>query len=183
MSRLPELKIDDMNEAQRAVAQEIISGPHGNVRGPYPAWLRSPELARRARALSEFIRFQSSLPALLRELAIIIAGRHWSAELEFHAHSKLALQAGLDEAVIRAIAERRRPDFSDDKEETVYELCMEMFGNHRISDAVYARALSALGEPGVVELIATLGYYSMVSMTLNAFQVALPPGEPSPFPD
>ena len=183
MNRLPPLPPESMTEEQRAVHEEIRSGPHGQVVGPYPAWLNSPELARCARALSEFIRFRSSLPAPLLELAILITGRHWKAEFEFYAHAKLAKKAGLDQGVIAALAAGRRPDFNTPDEEAVYALCVELFETNRVGEATYHRAVEAFGLPAVVELIGTLGYYSMVCMTLNTFQIGLPPGESSPFPD
>ena len=183
MSRLPPLQPETMTEAQRAVHEEIRSGPHGKVVGPYPAWLNSPELARRARALSEFIRFDSSLPAHLLELAILITGRHWKAEFEYYAHAKLAAKAGLEASIIAAIAAGRRPEFTAPEPEAVYALCTELFETNRVSDECYQQAVDRFGVPAVVELIGTIGYYSMVCMTLNTFQVGLPPGESSPFPD
>ncbi len=181
MSRIPELSAESMSDQQREVVDEIVAGPHGRIVGPYPAWLQSPELARRARSLSEIIRFRSSLPEPLKELAILITGRYWKAEFEFYAHAILARKAGLDEAIISALAEQRRPEFRDEKEEIVYEFCTQLYETHRVSDEVYARAVEAFGLQTVVELVATIGYYAMVSLTLNAFEVGLPPGEPSPF--
>lgn len=183
MNRLPPLQPESMTEEQRAVYEEIRSGPHGKVVGPYPAWLNSPELARCARAMSEFIRFRSSLPAPLLELAILITGRHWKADFEFYAHAKLAKKAGLDEGIIAMIAEGRRPEFTLPDQEAVYDLCTELFETNRVGEASYQRAVEAFGLPAVVELIGTIGYYSMVCMTLNTFQIGLPPGESSPFPD
>lgn len=183
MSRIPDLPPEALSDAQRAVREEIVSGPHGHIVGPYPAWLQSPELARRARGLSEFIRFQSSLPKRLLEIAILVTGRHWSAEFEFFAHARLARAAGVEESIVQAIAERRRPELADARDAAVYDVCSDLFETHRLADATYARAVEALGLPAVVELVATIGYYSMVSLTLNAFQVGLPPGEASPFPE
>lgn len=183
MSRIPELALDKLTPAQREVHDEIVSGPHGRIVGPFPAWLNSPELARRVRAVSEFIRFQATLPNRLSELAILITGRYWTAEFEFWAHSRLGKQAGLSQEQIDALAQRRRPAFADGDEEVVYDFCTELYEQHRVSDATYARGVEALGLQAVVELVATIGYYSMVCMTLNAFEVGLPPGERSPFPD
>ena len=183
MSRVPQLSPDTMTDAQREVHDEIVSGPHGRVVGPYMAWLQSPELARRARGLSEFIRFKASLPKRLSELAILMSGRHWKAEFEFYAHAILGKKAGLEEDLIAAIAEQRRPAFKEAHDEIVYDFCREMYETNRVGDETYARAVEALGLQVVVELVATIGYYAMVSMTLNAFQVGLPSGESSPFPD
>lgn len=183
MSRIPELRPDAMSAEQRAVMDEIVSGPHGRIVGPYPAWLQSPELARRARGLSEFIRFRSSLPERLKELAILIAGRHWKAEYEFYAHSRLAAKAGLEQSIIDAVAARKRPSFPQAEDSIVYDLCTELFDTHRVSDSTHQRAVEAFGLARVVELVSTIGYYSLVCLTLNAFEVPLPEGERSPFPD
>ena len=183
MSRIPELRPDTMSPAQKAVADEIVSGPHARIIGPYNAWLQSPELARRARILSEFIRFKSSLPQRFSEIAILIAGRYWKAEFEYYAHSALARKAGVEDEIISAIAAKRRPAFKNADDAVVYDMCMELFENRRVSQATYDKAVKALGVPAVVEMVATAGYYCMVSLTLNAFEVPLPPGEKSPFPD
>ncbi len=189
MSRIPEPNPDRMSEDQRAVYEEIVSGPHARVIGPFPAWLHSPDLARRIRAVSEFIRFRSSLPPRLTELAILVTGRFWKAEFEYYAHAALARKAGLDDAIIDAIARRQRPDFAksgtseNGDDELVYDICSELFETRRLGDSTYRRAVETLGLQALVELVATAGYYSMVSLTLNAFDVPLPPGEPSPFPD
>ena len=172
-----------MTQAQKEVVDLITSGPHQRVLGPYPAWLQSPELAKRTRALSEYLRFQSAPSKRLAELAILITGRHWKAEFEFYAHAQLARKAGLEEPIIEALAAGKRPNFANRDDEIVYDLCTEMLATHRVSDATYKRALDAFGMQTLVELIAIMGYYCMVSITLNAFEAPLPPGEPSPFPD
>jgi len=181
MARVPEFDQKSMTEEQRKVVHEIVSGPHARIVGPYHAWLHSPELARRARNLSEYIRFKSSVPKRLAELGILITGRYWQAEFEYWAHAKLAKEAGVDEAVISAIAKKQRPAFKHTDEELVYTLCMEMYETRRISEKTYQQALKALGLQAIVDLVATIGYYSMVSMTLNAFEMPLPAGEKSPF--
>lgn len=183
MPRLPDLRPEATSPEQKAVIQEIVSGPHARVVGPYLAWLQSPELARRGRNLSEFIRFKSSVPQRLLELGILMTGRFWRADFEYYAHAKLAKQAGLDESIIKDIAARRKPTFKHEDEAVVYDLALELFHSRRISNPTFERAEKLLGKTAVVELVATMGYYSMVSLTLNAFDVPLPPGEPSPFPD
>ncbi|UCH49574.1 MAG: carboxymuconolactone decarboxylase family protein [Betaproteobacteria bacterium] len=183
MSRIPELKPNTMTAAQKEVVELITSGPHQQVMGPYPAWLQSPELARRTRSLSEYLRFQSTPPKRLAEIAILITGRHWKAEFEFYAHAELARKAGVEEPIIEALAAGKRPDFANNDDEIVYDLCTEMLDTRRVSDATYKRALEAFGMQTLVELVAMMGYYCMVSVTLNAFEAPLPPGEPSPFPD
>jgi 4-carboxymuconolactone decarboxylase len=183
MNRMPDVSEENLSEEQRGVVDQIVSGPHRRVVGPYPAWLQSPELARRTRSLSEFLRFQSSPPKRLAELAILITGHFWKAEFEFYAHAELARKAGLEEPIIQAVAAGKRPEFSKADDEIVYDLCTEMFESRRVTNATYERAVESLGLQTVVELIAIMGYYCMVSITLNAFEAPLPPEESSPFPD
>ncbi len=183
MSRISELNPDALNDEQRAVHDEIVGGPHGRIAGPFHVWLNCPELARRVRAVSEYLRFKASVPKQLTELAILVTGRHWKAEFEYYAHARLAREAGLDEGIIQAIAEDRRPEFSNEDEEIVYDLFRELYDSRRVSDGTYGRAVEKLGLQAVVELVATAGYYGMVSMTLNAFEVGLPPGAEPPFKD
>jgi len=183
MTRLKEITPETMTDEQQAVAELIASGPHGKVMGPYPAWLQSPELAKRARSLSEYLRFQSAPSKRLAEIAILITGRHWKAEFEFYAHAELARKAGVEEPIIQALAAGKRPEFSNNDDAIVYDLCTEMLNTGRISDATYKRARDAFAMQTLVELVAIMGYYCMVSITLNAFEAPLPPGESSPFPD
>lgn len=183
MNRLPKLTAETMSNAQKEVVELITSGPHQQVMGPYPAWLQSPELAKRTRSLSEYLRFNSTPSKRLAEIAILITGRHWKAEFEFYAHAELARKAGVEEPIIQALAAGKRPDFANSDDEVVYDLCTEMLNTRRISDPTYKRALDAFGMQTLVDLVAIMGYYCMVSITLNAFEAPLPPGEPSPFPD
>ena len=183
MSRIPDLTPATMTEAQREVFNLIATGPHQRVVGPYPAWLQSPELAKRARSLSEYLRFQSAPSKRHAEIAILITGRHWRAEYEFYAHAELARKAGVEEHIIQALAAGKRPEFPSADDQVVYDLCTEMLNTRRISDATYERALNTFGTQVLVDLVAIMGYYCMVSITLNAFEAPLPPGETSPFPD
>jgi len=179
--RLKELTPETMTPEQRKVADAIQSGPRGaGLRGPFNALLRSPELCDAVQKVGEYVRFKSSLPAKLNELAIIIAGRHWTAQYEFYAHRRLALQAGLRAEIADAVAAGARPDEMDDDEAIVYDFATELLRTGQVSDAVYQRAADRFGERGVVDLVGAAGYYSLVSLVLNVAQVPLPPGEPEP---
>jgi 4-carboxymuconolactone decarboxylase len=183
MNRLPEISDDALSPEQRDIRDTIASGPRGGARGPFPAMLRSPELAKRAAHLGEFLRFNTSLPPRLSELAIIITARAWTAQYEWYAHAKLAIKGGLDTSIVDAIAERREPRFDKDDERIVYTFCKEMHETHGVSDATYDAAKAAFGERGIVEIIGLSGYYVMVAMTLNVARVQLPEGEPLPLKD
>lgn len=180
MERLGEIEAAALDERQRAIVASITAG-RGGMRGPFWPWLRSPDLADRAQRLGEFVRFKSSLPQRLVELAVLFTARHWRAQFEWFAHAPIALKEGLDADVVAALRYGAEPRFARDDEAAVYAVCRELYAGARVSDATYETARRHLGERGVVELVGVLGYYALVSMTLNAFRVGLPPGESPPF--
>lgn len=180
MPRLAPLDLNKLNPEQKQVADAIMSGPRGGLRGPFEPWLRSPVLADRAQKLGEYCRFGNSLPKDLSELAICLVGRHFKAQFEFYAHARLAREAGLAADVVEAVRVRATPPFKRDVEKVVYDFVTEYLDTNRVATSNYKRAIDALGEQGVVDLVGVCGYYMLVSMTLNVFEVPLPEGEPEP---
>jgi 4-carboxymuconolactone decarboxylase len=178
--RLAPLDLARLSPEQRSVADAIMSGPRGGLRGPFEPWLRSPVLADRAQKLGEYCRFSNSLPRDLSELAILLTGKRFRAQFEFWAHARLARQAGLPDDIIEAVRLGRTPRFRRPAEKVVYDVVTEYFATNRVSDGTYKRAIDTLGEQGLVDLVGVVGYYSLVSMTLNVFQMELPPGEKPP---
>ena len=179
-SRFSPLHEANMTPDQKRVAEAIQSGPRQGLRGPFNALLRSPELADRVQKVGEYVRFRSSIPARLNELAILIVARKWTAQFEWYAHHQFALKAGLDGRIAAAIAEGRQPDAMRDDEKVVYAFCTELLETAQLTDATYAAAVRLVGEQGVIDLIGVLGYYSMVSMILNVDRYPLPPGVEPP---
>lgn len=180
VGRLPPLAPDQMTEEQKRVAAGIAAGPRGGLRGPFPAMLRSPEVAERFQKLGEYLRFNSSIPAALNELAILVTARVWSAQYEWYAHHLLAMKAGLPPAIAQAVAEGRRPDGMTEDQRIIHDFCAELHATRFVSDATYTAVRDRFGEKGVIDLIAVSGYYVAVAMTLNVAQVPLPPGVPEP---
>ena len=176
--RLPDLTPEQMTPEQRRVADNAITGKRGRLPAPLRAWLHSPVFGDRAQSLGEFLRYDTSLGPALSELAILVTARFWSAQYEWYAHKKLALQAGVDPAVCDAIARRERPSLPDAKAEVVYDYATTMHADHTVYQALHDRAVALLGEAGVVELVGIFGYYTMVSMMLNEFGIGVPAGEP-----
>lgn len=179
--RFPDLRREQMSEAQKRVHDSLAGGPRGGVQGPFGPLLRSPELADRVRKLSDYLRFNTSLPARLNELAILVTARFWGAEYEWYAHKPLALKAGLEASIARDLARNRRPGNMKPDEELVYDFCTTLHRQHFVDDALFKRAMAMLGEQGVVDLIGVSGYYTLVSMVLNVAEIPLPPGEKSPW--
>ena len=176
MSRLPDLRYGDMTADQRRVHDEIAAGPRGTVVGPLRVWLHSPELADRAQKLGAYARFHSALPPALSELAILVSARQWRAAFEWASHVGPARAAGIPEAAIEAIRTGAEPALDNAKSRAVYAVARELHETRALADATYADAEAALGHQGLVDLVGILGYYTLVSMTLNAFAVPTPDG-------
>lgn len=183
MSRIPELPIESLSPEQRKVHDAIVAGPRGAIQGPLNIWLRSPKMAERAQELGAFCRYQTSLPKRLSELAILITGASWKAGFEWFVHAPIGIAAGLDSDAVEAIRTGADPEFARTDEAALYEFTRELLEKRRVSDATYERAVTELGTLGVVELVGIVGYYALISMTIVAFKVPLPQGEPEPFPE
>jgi 4-carboxymuconolactone decarboxylase len=180
-TRFPPLDPETMTDEQRAVVDSIQSGPRGaGLRGPFNALLRSPQLCDLVQRVGAYLRFGSSIPAPLNELAICMAGRKWGAQSEFYAHRRLGIEAGLNPDILDAIADGQRPSDMSADETTVYGFVTDLLSTGQVSDSRYEAVLDRFGERGVMDLVGAVGYYSLVSMVLNVAQVPLPEGETPP---
>ena len=175
MAPIPAAK---MTEAQKKAAEEFTAA-RGTLSGPWAVLLRSPELVNRTRPLSDYLRFNSVLPARLSEFVILVTAREWAQKYEWNAHYPLALKGGLNPEIAKAVSEGRRPDHMAEDEEIAYDMCTELDSNHGVSDATYARALSKFGEQGIVDIVSLHGYYTLIAMVLNTARTPLPAGATS----
>jgi len=188
------LQPEEMTQAQKDLVKSIASGPRASVQGsaansgggtvgsPFNVFLRSPELGEHLQRVGSYIRFKSSLGMKLNELAILIVARHWSAQYEWFAHHRLALQAGLDPAVAEDIAQGRRPASMKPDEELVYNFVTELLNDKRVGDANYKAVLDKFGEQGMMDLIGVAGYYVLVAMVLNVDRTPIPNDGKPPLP-
>jgi 4-carboxymuconolactone decarboxylase len=180
-TRFPPLTPEEMTDEQRAVVEAIQAGPRGaGLRGPFNALLRSPVLCDLVQRVGAYVRFGTSLPAPLNELAICMAGRKWGAQYEFYAHRRLGIDAGLNPAILDAVAVGQRPTDMSDDEIIVYEFVTDLLSTGQVSDARYGAAMGRFGERGIMDMVGAVGYYSLVSMVLNVARVPLPEGETAP---
>ena len=177
MTRLPALEQSQMDDRQKQVYEAIASGPRGNVRGPLAIWLYRADLADKAQALGQYCRYDSSLVPRLSELAILTTARIWGAMFEWQAHLQPALAAGLDPNIIDSLSVDKPPIFAAEDEALVYEFTRELNIKRDVSDTLYARSISILGNAGTVDLVGILGYYSLISMTIKVFNVNPMPGD------
>lgn len=166
-----------LTPAQRQVVDEVRRGRRGTVPANVLAWLPSPDLARRAAALGELVRYESSLVPRLSELAILVVARHWNCAYEWAIHVGEARQAGVAESTIAAIGRGAVPAL-DDLEAAVEAFARELVATGRVGDATHDAVRLRLGDPGIVDLVAIVGYYTLVAFTLNARLVPSPADAP-----
>ena len=183
MSRLPLPTEADMTPRQKAVVEMVTSGPRGGVRGPFGAWLRSPDFAAIAQDLGAHVRYRSCLSDRVREVVICTTAASIRAQYEWFAHARIALEAGVSNETLEAIRNETTPTALPQDEEVAYIFAEELLRTKRVSDPTYARAVAEFGEEGVVEIVGACGYYTLVGLTLNVADVALPEGTPLPFPE
>jgi 4-carboxymuconolactone decarboxylase len=177
--RLKLLSPGEMNEDQKSTYDESIASKRGSPPPPMMAWLNSPEMAKHATRLGAVLRFDTSFPAKLSEIAILVTARHWTSHYEWYAHKRLALKGGMDAKIIEDIRCRRTPKFDDPKAQVIYDVAKSLHEGHGVSKPLYDVAIELLTVRGVTEIIGLCGYYTMVSMTLNTFEFGLPDGQVS----
>jgi 4-carboxymuconolactone decarboxylase len=180
--RLPPIAPEKWTEEQRVYAQEIIDGPRGALISPFVPLLRSPELMAHGQRMGEYLRYRSALGLRLSELAILITARHWSQQVEWAIHVPIAEREGVTVETIAAIAEGRLPKGLREDEAVLYAFSTELHQNRSVSDATWADAMRLFGEQGVVDLIGINGYYTFLSMVMNAARTEVPPSRTEPLP-
>ena len=187
MSRLPLRTRESLDDDGREVWDSITASrgsivtDEGALMGPFNAWVTAPGIGGRLADLGAALRFQSSIERRLLEVAIITVGAHWRAEFEWWAHSLMAVRHGVSPEAVAAIAAGESPALPDD-ERVVHEVARQLVETGHVDGPTYDAARGLLGDRGIVELVTLCGYYTLVSFTLNAFDVPLPPGEALAWP-
>jgi 4-carboxymuconolactone decarboxylase len=182
-SKLAEISTQDMTPEQTRVLADIVSGPRGNLSGPFLAWIHSPGLAGPAQELGAYCRYATSLETRLTELVILQTASWWQSQAEWLLHEQIAREAGLDDAVIAALKTGDVPHFDNEDELLVFQIGQSIYRDRRLTPALYARGIDCFGSTGMVELVGVFGYYALVSMTLNVFEMRPEGDAPLPFPE
>ena len=166
--------------AEHRAAMEAFRKARGGteVFGPFEPMLWSPEAMVRTGAMGDYLRFKSAYPPPLSELIILITARSWSQQYEWTVHQPIALKAGIDPAIVDAIAEGRRPEGMSGDQAMLYDFITELIQNKSVSDPTYARVLARFGEKGVVDAVTITGYYTLLAMVLNTARTPPAPGAP-----
>jgi len=187
MSRLSPLSLERLTEEQQSFWDAINRGPRAQAGkvglvGPFGVWARSPKIGTAVQALGAVARYGTSLPDSVREVAICTVGAHYRAKFEFAAHAAFARDAGVEPAALEAIRRGREPAFTRVKDTLSYQVATELLQQHRLGERTFQSARAALGESLLIELVSVIGYYCLVSLTLNAFEVPVAEGMDDPFP-
>jgi len=185
-SRLKSKSFEELTAEQQTQYERISKarqpGADGQFGGPFDPWIRSPEVAQRAMSLGNFVWERTSVGRRIVELAIIVTGRHWRSNVEWVAHARLAKEQGVSDEVIQAVFEQRIPDTAPADELLTIAVCRALHETHELPLDLYQRAIEMWGEQGLMDIIQTNGFYTFVSMTLNAFNIPTAAGQPTPFP-
>jgi 4-carboxymuconolactone decarboxylase len=176
--RMPPLSADQQTPAQKVASDEFLATRKTPVFGPFTPLLRSPELMTAANHMGDYLRYRSSLPPRLSELAILIVSREWDQSVEWSIHQPIALKNGVTQATVDAIAAGKPPSALTAEEQIVYDVLTELHRDRGVSDATYGRAKAAFGERGVVDLTGIAGYYTLLAMTMNVARTPAEAGTP-----
>ncbi len=180
--RFSELRLDQLTPEQQQMAVHLKTPPRNSALngGPFNAYARSPGLGLLLLQVSDYVRFNSSLPPRLSEFAIMIAARQWSQPYEWRAHYPLAIKGGLDRQILVDLGAGTRPQGMKDDETALYDFCTELYGDKNVSDPAFKAALAKFGERGVMDLIGIIGYYDIASMSLIVQKATAKPVEEAP---
>jgi 4-carboxymuconolactone decarboxylase len=181
--RFPQLTLDQLSAAQRPVGDQIMKVSSVGIGGPYNSMLRSPKLAQLLFDLFHYLRWETSIPLKLNELAILVIARQWRSQIEWFAHAPIAAKEGLSANIIAELKANQRPSGMAEDEALVYDFVTELTGTHKVSDETYARAKALFNEQQIVDLTAVAGNYVMVAMLLAMSEQTVPPGKEPPFKD
>jgi 4-carboxymuconolactone decarboxylase len=177
MSRVDDEQRDKLDARQQALYDDIMrTRPRGKLSGPFSIWIHRPDIAEPANALANCFRVSPRLDKRLIELIVLLVCRDATAQYAWSAHFNLAKEAGLSSETIEAIRARRRPEFGRDDERVVYDLVTELLASKQVSPATFGRAEAALGRDGIIEAVTCAGFYGMIGMVLNTFEVPPQPG-------
>ncbi len=185
MTRLPHLLPAELDAEQRSLYDSITGGPRANgpfaltddagrLTGPFNAMLLAPAVGAALQGLGAALRYETSLSARVRELAILATAAHWDCEFERYAHEPAALAAGLPEEQLGAVRAGQEPDGLDPAELVAFRFVRDLLRKGDVDDVTYTATVSTIGNRMVVELTALVGYYSTLALQLRVFRVGSP---------
>lgn len=180
-SRFPQLTMDQLTDAQKPLGEEIMKVSSVGLGGPYNPLLRSPVLGQRMFDLWHYLRWETSVPLKLNELAILIIARQWRSQVEWYAHAPLAIKAGLSPDIATELKANKRPANMPPEEALVYDFVGELTSKRAVSDETFVRAKKLFSDQQIVDLTMVAGGYVATAMLLAMAEQSVPPGKEEPF--
>ena len=165
--RLPEISVDQYTVEQQKAAQEFEVARKKAPWGPFAMLMYSPQLMNNARAMGDYLRYNSAFDSALSEFAILITAREWSQDYEWSVHYPIAIKAGLKPEIAQSLKEGRRPEGMSQDQSIVYDFTIELQRNKQVSDATFAKTEQRFGKKGAVDLAGIAGYYTFLAMEMN----------------
>jgi 4-carboxymuconolactone decarboxylase len=181
--RFQQLTLDQLDAKQRPLGEQIVKVSSVGLGGPYNPMIRSPVLGQLLFDLFDYLRWHTSVPHKLNELAILIIARQWRSQIEWFAHAPIAAKAGLSAEIMAELKAGKRPSGMADDEALVYDFVTELTTTHKVSGDTWTRAKKAFSDQQIVDLTAVAGNYVMVAMLLAMAEQSVPPGKEPPFRD
>jgi 4-carboxymuconolactone decarboxylase len=179
MARIDEVKRENLTARQQQLYDDIMrTRPRGSLSGPFSVWIHTPDIAEPANGLANCFRVSPKLGKRLIELITLMACREATVQYAWSVHEPLALKEGLTQQTIDAIRARKRPDFKRDDERLIYDLVSELLATKTLSAATFERAMDTFGRDGVIEAVSCAGFYGMIGLLLNVFDIPPQPGVP-----
>ena len=160
-----------MSPEQKRLHDEILSGPRTQIAGPMHTWFLNPPYGSLIQKVGAFCRYETSLEPRLSELAIIIVARHWNADVEWFAHSKIAAESGISQESIECIKLNKSPNFDKNDEALIYDITKSILDTKGLSDEMFKIAEETLGQKSLLDLTAIIGYYCNIAIQLNVFEI------------
>lgn len=175
-TRLPEIPVDQYTAEQIKAAQEFEAARKKAPWGPFAMLIYSPELMNNARAMGDYLRYNSAFDSALSEFAILITAREWSQDYEWSVHYPIAIKAGLKSEIAQALKEGRRPEGMSEEQTIVYDFTIELQRYKQVSDVTFAKTEKRFGKKGAIDLAGIAGYYTFLAMEMNMARRPAPIG-------
>ncbi len=185
MAKFPIIGPENLDEDQQALWDTITKGPRNvamggpdmkELLGPYNAWLLFPKFGLLMTKVGDEMRWRTSLPGKLRELATVTTAIFWKARMEFDGHSHFARREGISDDVINAIGAGTPPPYADESERIVHQATNQLLGTGTLDGEMRSALEGILGLKGVVEFVALVGLYTIVCFTANVADAENPKG-------
>ena len=172
MARVPYVAREELDAAGQAIYDRIREDRGvAEVGLQFRALLHSPLAAGYLTSLGASLRFQSSMPDDLKELAIILVAREWDSGIEWTGHSVAAARAGVSDEAIEGIRTGKAPGCLEGEQAAIARFVQQMTREKDVSDENFKAVHEFLGDRGVVDLTMTVSYYTALALA----QIALRP--------